>query len=384
MPNPIAGRPTWAEIDLDRLAENFRAVRAFCGDDVLYMAVIKANAYGHGAVECGRRLQAEGVDWFAVATIEEGVELRQFGISLPILVLGGIWPGQEVSLLNFDLTPAIFTIRQAESLNTSAKSAGKTATLHVKIDTGMNRVGFRTENIEQVARRLADLDYVRVGGLMTHFAAADSIEETAFTNDQIASFSSAVDTFLAAGHRPEILNLANSPGAVAHPLSRSKLVRIGGLLFGITDDILPKNSKRPDLKPVMSVHTKIAMIKTVPRSESIGYGRTFVAERDSLIATIAIGYNDGYGRGLSNKGEVIVCGRRAPVVGRISMDWTTIDITEIRGAKVGDAVTVLGSEGASIVTAEEIARKTDTISYEITCGIAARVPRIYNGRNTEP
>jgi alanine racemase len=377
MLTPQTGRPTWAEVDLNRLGENFRAVKSFCGDGILYMAVIKADAYGHGAIECGRRLEAEGADWFAVATLEEGVELRQAGISKPILIFGGIWPGQAREFLNFDLTPMIFTLEQAEWLNDAARAANRVANLHVKIDTGMNRVGFRPEQTADTAQYLASLHNATVEGLMTHFAVADKLSDNEFTNRQIATFSTAVETFLAAGHRPSLVDMANSPAAVAHPHSRAKLVRIGGILFGVTEDVLPEGVERPVLNPVMSVHSKIAMVKTVPNGESIGYGRTYTTKRDSLIATVPIGYNDGYDRALSNKGEMLVRGKKVSVVGRVSMDWVTLDVTDVPEAKAGDAVVVIGSDGEAGVTAEDIARKIDTISYEVTCGISSRIPRIY-------
>ena len=372
-----ARRPTWAEIDLNRLGENFRSIKSFCGDDLRYMAVIKADAYGHGAVECARKLEAEGADWFGVACLEEAAELRQAGITLPILVFGGAWPGQEISFLNFDLTPMVFTLEQAERVNEAAIRANKVVGIHAKIDTGMNRVGFRLEEVASAARKMSELRNIRVEGLMTHFAVADKIEQSQFTNEQISKFSDAVEVFLEAGHRPEIVDLANSPGAVVYPLSRSKLVRIGGLLYGITDDILPSGVDKPTVQSVMSVYTKIAMIKTVPKGESIGYGRTVNTKRNSIIATVPIGYNDGYDRALSNVGEMIVRGIPVPVVGRISMDWITIDVTDVSGIQVEDQVTVIGADGDSRVTVEELARRVDTISYEITCGISPRVPRLY-------
>lgn len=341
------------------------------------MAVIKADAYGHGAAECSRRLESEGVDWFGVATLEEGVELRRAGTHLPILIFGGIWPGQELTFLDLELTPMVFTLEQSERANAAARSAGKTIEVHVKIDTGMNRVGFRWDQAEEIAHSLSGLSNLKVEGLMTHFAVADRISENDFTDQQIARFTRSVDYFLRAGHRPKIIDMANSPGAIAHPQSRAKLVRIGGALFGVTGDLIPTEALQPELLPVMSVYTRIAMIKRVPRGETIGYGRTFTTERESLIATVPIGYNDGYDRALSNQGEMIVRGRKVPIVGRISMDWITLDITDTPAAEVGDIVTVLGSDGEALLTAEEIARKIDTITYEITCGISRRVPRIY-------
>ncbi len=370
-------RPTVAEIDLSSLAFNFRSVREFVGASVGFMAVVKADAYGHGAVECAKRLEAEGVDWFGVATAEEGVELREVGISKPILVLGGFWPGQEFTLQNHDLTPVIFHIDQARAMSEAAKRQGTIARVHVKIDTGMGRIGIRLKDVATFARDLATLSNLEVEGLMTHFAAADDLDATEFTNQQIARFELAVEIFHENGHRPQFIDMANSPGAVVHPLSRSKMVRIGGLLYGLGGDVLPSGVPQPELKPVMSIRSKIAQIKTIQSGETIGYGRTFTAKRESVIATIAIGYHDGLPRTLSNTGHFLIRGRPAPIVGRVSMDWTTIDVTDIATAAVGDDVTIIGGTGEDLIRAEHLASLTDTISYEITCGISQRVPRRY-------
>lgn len=376
--NELSGqRPTWAEIDLDALAFNFRSVKKFVGSEIEQMAVVKANAYGHGAVPCARRLEAEGADWFAVATVEEGIELRQAAITKPILILGGFWPGQELQVLNHTLTPVIYRIDQAEAIASASKH--EPAIAHIKIDTGMGRVGFRWDAVGEVADLLAAIPNLKIDGLMTHFAVADKLDESDFTNEQISRFADVVEVFHGRGFRPRYLDLANSPGAVVHPLSRSTLVRIGGLLYGLGGDVIPKGVDRPELKPVMSVKTKIAMIKRVPAGEAIGYGLTYRAERDSLIATIPIGYHDGVPRSLSNKGQVIINGKFAWIAGRVSMDWITIDVTDIDSAEVGSVVTLIGSDGDSTVLAEDIAGLTNTISYEITCGIGSRVPRIFVG-----
>ena len=370
-------RPTAAFVDLDALAFNFRSSKQFIGPDLAYMAIVKADAYGHGAVRCAQRLESEGIDWFGVATLEEGVELREARIRQPILILGGLWPGQESTALSHDLTPAIFRLDQAESLNKTAFEQGKIAKIHVKIDTGMGRIGFRTEDIENVAERLLRLPNIEIEGLMTHFAAADQLAETDFTNLQISRFERVVEIFHSNGIRPNYMDMANSPGAVAYPDSRSNLVRLGGILFGLAGDMLPAGIEKPELRPVMTLRSKIAMVKKVLKGETVGYGRTFVAERDSLIATIPIGYHDGFSRSLSNIGQVIINGEFAPVAGRVSMDWTTVDVTDIRDAKVGDLVTLIGSEGGKTIRAEDIAQTLRTISYEVTCGIGSRVPRIY-------
>jgi alanine racemase len=373
-------RPTWAEIDLSSLAGNLDSIRNFIGDEVEVMAVVKANAYGHGAVECAKRLEAERVHWFAVATLEEAVELRQGSINGRILVVGGIWPGQEREFLNFDITPQIMDVGQAEKLNSEAARHDVVVKVHVKVDTGMNRVGIRPEELEHAAARLADLANIRVEGLMTQFAAADKLSENEFTEHQMAKFAEAVGLFHRAGHRPEYVDMANSPGAVMHPLSRSKLVRIGGLLYGLADDIIPENVHRPAVKAVMSLFSRVAQVKRVPAGETVGYGRTFTAARDCTIATIPIGYNDGYRRVFSNLAHAVVNGGFAPVAGRNSMDWTTIDVTDCGDVTAGTKVTLIGEDGENKVTAKDLAEICDTISYEITCGIGARIPRVYSGK----
>ncbi len=372
----ISQRPTWAEINLDNLASNFHSAKKFIGG-MKYMAVVKADAYGHGAIECSRRLEKEGVDWFGVALPEEGVELRRAGIRKLILCLGGFWDGQEELALSYRLTPVVFQIEKAATLNAAAERRGTDISIHVKIDTGMGRIGVRHDQVSEFAEALRPLQHLRVEGIMTHFAAADDLSQNDFTDLQIARFNSAVATFREKGFKPAYLDLANSPGAVAHPSARSNLVRLGGILYGLGGDVLPSGIDKPELKPVMSLYTKIAHLKTVPPGETIGYGRTFTTKSDSMIATIPIGYQDGYSRMLSNNSHAIVNGKEAPVVGRISMDWTTIDVTYVADAKVGDVVTLIGEDSGLSVKAEDLARATDTISYEITCGVNRRVPRMY-------
>jgi alanine racemase len=376
-------RPTWAEIDLDNLAFNFRSVRDFVGRDLKYMAVVKADAYGHGAVECARRLEAEGVDWFGVALPEEGVELRQAGIRKLILCLGGFWDGQESVALNYNLTPVIFQIEKARALNEAAKSRGTDVAIHVKVDTGMGRIGVRYDQVAAFAEELRQLDHLRLEGVMTHFAAADDLAQSDFTNRQIKRFDEVVAAFREKGFNPSYLDLANSPGAVGHPASRGNMVRLGGVLYGLGGDVLPREIEKPDLRPVMSLHTRIAHLKRVPAGETIGYGRTFTTKAESLIATVPIGYQDGYSRSLSNVGKAILRGVYVPVAGRISMDWTMLDVSSITDAKLDDHVILIGEQGNSRITAEDIARATGTISYEVTCSIDRRVPRVYQPSSDE-
>ncbi len=370
-------RPTWAEISLENLGFNFRSVRNFIGDSVKYMAVVKADAYGHGAVECARRLEREGIDWFGVALPQEGVELRQAGIRKLILCLGSFWPGQEDLLLDNHITPVIFDIRKASLFDRAAFIRGVVADVHIKIDTGMGRVGVRPDELDEFLERLAVMRNIRVVGVMTHFSAADNPSDDQFTGQQIERFESSVAKFRARGFNPVYLDLANSPGAIVHPASRGNLVRLGGILYGLGDDVLPPEAEKPPLKPVMSLHTRIAHLKTVPAGESLGYGRTFVTRRESLIATLPIGYQDGLPRSLSNIGEVIVKGRNAAIVGRVSMDWTIVDVTDVPDVAVDDEVIIFGGTEPGSIKAETVARQAGTISYEITCGISKRVPRIY-------
>ncbi len=382
MVTPFAQRPTWAEINLDNLAFNFHSSKRFIGS-VDYMAVIKADGYGHSAIECAKRLEKEGVDWFGVALPEEGFELRKAGIDKPILCLGGFWDGQEGDLIADEIVPVIFRPEQANSLNAFAKSLGKTVPVHVKIDTGMGRIGVPHNELEDFARRIADLHNLRVEGVMTHFATADDLSQNEFTNLQIKLFKSAIDVLERFGISPKYRDLANSPAAVAHPDSRGNLVRLGGILYGLGGDVLPKDIEKPSLKPVLSLHSAIAQLKVIPQGTSLGYNRSFTTERESLIATVPIGYHDGLPRVLSNHGRMIVNSQFAPIVGRISMDWTILDVTEIDGVRIGDPVTIIGSQGDSRILAEEIAFHAKTISYEITCGIDRRVPRVFVEANAE-
>jgi len=370
-------RPTFARIDLRNLASNFRSCRGFIGSELKYMAVVKANAYGHGAVECARTLEAEGIDWFGVALIEEARELRDADIKKPILCLGGIFSGYESKCLELGVTPVVFSLESARRFDDAARNAGVDANVHIKIDTGMGRLGIRWDEIGRFIRELKTLRSLHIEGLMTHLAAADDPRENEFTQTQVQRFETVVGHFESAGIHPEIVDLANSPAAVAHPRSRGQMVRLGGVLYGLAGDVLAPGVPKPELKPVMSLHSSVADVKRIPKGESVGYGRTFTFERDATIALVPIGYQDGYRRSLSNQAKVIIRGHFAPVVGRISMDWTIVDVTNVPHASIGDEVTLIGSNNELSISSEDLAAFVCTISYEITCGIGQRVPRVY-------
>ena len=373
------GRPTCCEIDLDALAFNLRSVREFIDPDIKIMAMVKADAYGHGAIECSRRLEKEHIDWLGVAMPEEGTELRKAGISKPILCLGGFWPGQEDLIITQNLTPVICQPEAAETLNLAAMNRRTAAPIHVKIDTGMGRVGVRHDEVDALIEKLGKLDKLRVEGLMTHFASADDPAQNEFTNLQIQRFYDVVTKFRVAGYDPECIDLANSAGTIAHPGSLGNMVRLGGVLYGLESDVLPHGVPKPQLHPVMSLYSTVVQLKRVPAGETLGYARTYKTSRDSVIATIPIGYEDGYCRMLSNRANVIIQGQLAPVVGRISMDWTIVDVTDVPGIQIGETVTLIGHAGESTITAEGLAEMCGTISYEITCGINRRVAKVYKG-----
>ena len=378
--NNLSRRPTWAEIDLNHLAANFNQIKKRVGSAARVMAVVKANAYGHGAVECARRLAAEGADWFGVALPEEAIQLRAAGIRQPILCLAGFWPGQAPACIQHQITPVVYGRDMLDALNQAATAAGVIADAHVKIDTGMGRLGVRFDQLSDFVGRLDQFSNVRIDGMMTHFAAADDASCRPLTMDQIRRFDEAVSVFRRHGYRPTHLHLANSAGVYGHREAWGNMVRPGGVLYGLWRDVLPPSVSDPQLVPVMSLYSRIIMLKWVPPGETIGYGCTFEASRRSLIATLPIGYHDGYMRGFSNRANVIVRGAYATIVGRVSMDLTLIDVTDVAGVELHDEVTLLGSDRRNPemrIRAEDLARIAGTLSYEVTCGVGDRVPRVY-------
>ncbi|MDX6613025.1 MAG: alanine racemase [Blastocatellia bacterium] len=372
---PSGRRPTWAGIDLAALASNFQIIKGQVGRDVKVMAVVKADAYGHGASQCALRLEQEGADWFGVALPEEGMVLRNAGVAKPILCLGGFWEGQAPACIRHALTPVIYRLDMAEALNAAARDAGMVTDVHVKVDTGMGRLGIRSEDVAAFCAGLSRLKNLRVDGLMTHFAAADEKCLDDFTAAQLKHFNEAVAIFKAHGFAAAHQHMANSAATFGHPETHGNMVRPGGALYGLCDT-LPAGVDASALRPVMSLHSNIILLKWIQAGEPVGYGCTFKAARRTLVATIPLGYEDGYRRALSNLGRVIVRGAYAAVIGRISMDLTLIDVTEVAEVALGDKVTMLGRNGELSISAEELAQAIGTISYEITCGVSDRVPRV--------
>jgi alanine racemase len=371
----MARRPTWVEIDLDNLIHNFRIIRKLAGPRCAIMPAVKADAYGHGSVECSRALEREGADWFGVALPEEGLKLREAGITRPILCLGGFWEGQDDLLIARALTPVVFRLDLLERLDRAARSAGRAVDYHLKVDTGMGRLGVPFRELGEFLDGAVRYKNVRLDGVMTHFASADDPDQADFTRQQMAEFESAVEQVRARGMTPSWIHQANSGACLSYSEARSNLVRVGGLIYGLWRDVTSPLAEPQDWRAVMSLRTRITYLKRVPAGSPLGYGCTFITRRESLIATLPIGYEDGLRRALSNRGRALVRGRSAPIVGRVSMDLTLIDVTDIPGAAIGDEVVIIGPQGDDRITAEEIARDIGTISYEVTCSIGHRIPK---------
>ncbi len=366
-------RPTAATIDLDALEHNFKeVVRSASGRKVL--AVVKAGAYGHGAEEVSRRLLRLGADMLGVALVEEGKELRNAGFDVPILVMGSSFPEQCEEILSLRLTPVVFDPSFARTLAETARRLGTRTAVHVKIDTGMGRIGIAPETAAGMIEDLLRLGTVDVQGLMTHFADAD-LKNKLFAERQMERFEGLLKALNARGITVPLVHAANSAAVLDFERALFTMVRPGLMLYGYNP--LEQGRAEADLRPVLSLTTRIAFIKRVPAGIPISYGRTFVTKRASLIATLPIGYADGYSRALSNKGAVLIRGVRAPVVGRVCMDMCMIDVTDVPGVEAGDDVVLIGSQGHDRITADDIAKLAGTISYEVLCGISSRVPRIY-------
>lgn len=370
-------RPTIAEINLDALLHNFNQLRKRTGKKTKILAVVKANAYGHGAVRISSELENAGVDFLGVVTCEEGIELRKAHITIPIIVLGGFFKGQYDYTRQYDLTPVIYNLESAEELSQSAHKSNNRVKVHIKIDTGMGRLGMLPSETMVFLQHLIKLHNLEIEGVLSHLADnnQDNHFSVAFTQRQATLFKQQVEQLHQMGIHPRYEHLANSTATIDENPDHFNLVRPGIMLYGVYP--AKRLKQMIDLKPVMKLKTKIISLKKVPKGTSISYGRTFKCGRESLIATLPIGYADGYSRFLSNKGEVLIRGTKAPIAGVVCMDMVMVDVTEIKGVSLGDDVVLMGSQGKKHITAEEIAEKIGTISYEVLCGISSRVPRIY-------
>lgn len=363
---------TWAEINLDAISHNLRQIKSLVepkGAKVL--AVVKDNAYGHGALEVARIAESENVSMFGVATVEEAVYLRQAGIKKPILIFCCILPEQAEDVVNYDITQTVCDLNICHALSESAKKLDKKAKIHVKVDTGMGRIGVACDKAVDLIKQIIQLPNIIVDGIYTHFSVADVDEN--YTKLQIKRFDTVLSCLKQENIHVPLRHSASSSAILKHPSSYYDMVRPGIALYGY----LPCEGNNIQLKPALSFRTRIVYIKKMPVGSSISYGRTYITDRSSLVATIAVGYGHGYNRKLSNKAEVLIRGKRAKIIGTICMDQCLCDVTHIPEASIGDEVVLIGKQGDQEITADELANKVGTISYEILCGINANVKRVY-------
>ena len=360
-------RPTWAEIDLGALQHNFLLVKELVGPGVSVLSVVKADGYGHGAVEVSKTLAEAGTDMLGVATVEEAMELRDYGIDVPIMLLGGIRPDEAVLTVQNNMVPCLFSTAVARALDKAASANGTKAHYHLKIDTGMTRLGVRPEELTEFLKELSGLSNIHMEGVLTHLASAFT-DSRDYTERQLADFLKLADTVRASGHEPKYVHSANSASIKRYPHSHMDLVRPGIMLY------VPGEDDALDLRPVMKLKSRIIQLRKVPKGTPVSYGGTYVTTRPSAIATLPIGYADGYLRKLSNRALVSLHGKTAPVVGAVCMDLTMIDVTDIPDAQVGDDVTLFGD---ALVSVGQVASWADTISYEILSITGKRVQRIY-------
>lgn len=364
-------RPTWAEINLRSLDYNFNLVKRLVGAKVKILVPVKADAYGHGIIVISKRLEKLGVDYLGVASIDEGIALRENKIKNPILVLSPIFPDGVEAVLKHNLIPSVCTWELALKLNQQAARRNQKAPIHIKVDTGMQRVGIDHHSARKFIRRVSGLKNIIIEGIFTHFPCADN--KPAFTREQIKMFEALIQELEKEGIHILLKHASNSLGVLDYPAGHFNMVRPGLMVYGLS----PRDRVRHTLLPVLSLKTRIAYIKDVEKGKGVSYGHTYVTCRRTRLATLAVGYGDGYPRSLSNKAFCLIGGKRARIVGRVCMDQMMADVTDIRGVKAGQEVILIGKQKGESVSAEELAVLAGTIPYEIVCNLGHRVPRIY-------
>lgn len=369
-------RPTWAEIDLGAIAHNIKLIKDYVGSETRVMAVLKADGYGHGAGAVARAALRAGAEYLGVATPDEAVELREGGIRGPILVMGPCLPGcSEDKMVELDITQTVCTLEQAEATERAAARRGKRALVHIKVDTGMGRLGVPAGEGADFIARVRNYPHLEIEGLFTHFAAADEGDKS-YTWEQYKRFMKLVEELEERGLGvPPLKHVCNSAALLDLPEMHLDMVRPGALLYGFHPG--PHVVKRLPLQPALSLKSRIVFLKGVEAGARLSYGLTYTAARATRIATIPIGYADGYRRLFSNRSEVLVRGRRAPVVGRVCMDQCLIDVGQIPAVAIGDEVTLIGRQGDEEITAIELADLAGSLAIDLTCGIGKRVPRLY-------
>ena len=362
----------WAEVNLDAIEHNFRAARDHLPRSMKLLVTVKANAYGHGALRVAALLQ-DRVDYFALAAMDEAVQLRQAGIRTPMLILGPVLPADYSRAALYDVALTVSSLREAKAISDCAVSCGKKITVHMALDTGMSRIGFAcTEEAAQQIREAAALPGIDAEGIFSHFAMSDSPDK-GYTTLQMENFRRMLSTI---GVDFPIRHLYNS-AAIVDMAPEFDMAREGIILYGLLPSDTVDVSSIGGIKPAMALRSHVSFVKTLPAGTPVSYGCTYCADRDSVIATVMAGYADGVPRLLSNRGQVIIRGVKAPIVGRVCMDQFMVDVTHIPGVQPGDTVTIFGTDGEATITADEVAEQAQTIGYELVCGIAPRVPRVY-------
>jgi len=381
---PVGKRPVWAEISLKRILHNLQVIRHHIGPKPKILAVVKSNAYGLGAVPISKTLDKDGVDWFGVTSADEGVELREAGIRKPILILTGFWPGEEKRLIENHLTPVVTHVEDLRHLERAAKSGeAKTSRVrfHLKINTGMNRLGIEPSEIEAFASTLAECKHIELDGTFTHFASAEDFKAKQ-TDAQELLFKGCIDRMRTLGVSPGIVHMANSGAICARPSTWADMVRPGAILYGYHQSFEPLEKKEEIMalmpfKPCLSLCARIITLRNVAPGQAVGYGARFVAQRPTRIAVINAGYADGILRQRASRGFALLRGRRVPLVGTISMDLTTLDVTDVPEVVTGDVVTVYGRDGDIAMEASDVARELGTVTSDCLCALGRRVPRYY-------
>jgi alanine racemase len=379
----FAGRPVWAEISLQAILHNLRAIRKQVGASRKILAVVKSNAYGLGAVPVAKALQKAGTEWFGVTCANEGVELREAGIRKRILILTGFWPGEEKRLIQNNLTPTVTRVDDLGHLERSARAAGGKSRVrfHLKINTGMNRLGIAADEVDSFARALAACKHIELEGTFTHFASAEDFTAQQ-TNEQEKVFLACLERLRALGVSPGIVHMANSGAICARPSTWADMVRPGAILYGYYQSFDPPQKKQEvmgqvALQPCLSLRARIISLRNVPLGAGVGYAARFVTKRPSRIAVINAGYADGVVRARTNRGWALVRGKRVPLVGTISMDLTMLDLTDVPEAVLGDVVTIYGEDGDAAIEVSEVAHEIGTVTSDLLCALGRRVPKFY-------
>ncbi len=385
MPKAIhcGSRPVWAEISVRAILHNLKVIRKRVDSKRMILAVVKANAYGLGAVPISKALQKAGTEWFGVTCGDEGVELREAGIRKRILVLTGFWPGEEKRLIENNLTPTVTRVSDLRHLEHAAKSMRRKSRVrfHLKINTGMNRLGISPGEVDEFVNALAGCRNIELEGTYTHFASAEDFGGSQ-TDEQERVFLACLERLRSAGVSPGIVHFANSGAICARPSTWADMVRPGAILYGYHQSFNPPEKKREvtammPLQPCLSLRARLVSLRDLQPGERVGYGARFVAERPSRIGAINAGYADGILRQRTNRGCVLLRGRRVPLVGTISMDLTTLDATDVPGAEIGDIVTIYGQDGNAAIQVSDVAPEIGTVTSDLLCALGRRVPKFY-------